>query len=255
MFYVNLLTHLKQSFARSTFKFIIIIQPILYSLLLLLMSLKSSTAFMGEYIVISAGIMTLWSSIIFSSAGDIERERFMGTLESIYSSPTDFRLIMLGKVSANVVLGMMSMIISYLFISILFNIKVQLANPMLFFLSFLLSIVSFILLSLLLASLFTLSKKARLLMNCLEYPIYILCGIVFPLDLIPVSIRWIGYILSPTWSVELLRMTMTGAISYKNVFSNLTALIVLSLLYLIAILVTYKKVDKVTRINGKLGVH
>lgn len=247
--------HRKQSFARATFRFIIVLQPFLYAFLLFMMYKDTTNSNIGEQIFISSGLMTLWSSIIFSSAGDIERERYMGTLEFIYASPSDFRMIFLGKVLGNMLLGIFSMLLSLLCVTLLFGQSVQVQHPLEFILAFILAIVSFAVISLLAGLLFTLSRNSRILMNCLEYPIYILCGIVFPISILPGGLQFLSYLLSPTWAVELLRSSMIGIEDPLIFYGKVGIMLGLTGIYLLVVLLLFNKIDVKTRIKGTLGVH
>lgn len=251
----SLNVHARQSFARATFQFVILFQPILLSFLLYMMLRGSNPVHAGEYIVVSSGLMNLWSSIIFSSAGDIDRERYMGTLECIYVSPSDFRLIFLGHVLGNLLLGLFSMILSSICVVFLFGLQVHIENPIEFLCAFTLSILSFTAISLLIGLIFTLSRSARILMNCLEYPIYILCGLVFPISVLPKALQFIAYVLSPTWAAQLLRESMAGIQNIRIFYFDLIALSILILVYFLLTIVLFKKIDRRVRIDGTLGVH
>lgn len=246
--------HLSQSFGRATFRFCVLFQPILYSFILYIMYKDSAHINYVNYVVLGSGITSLWSSLCFSSAGDIERERFMGTLENIFCAPVKFTTIVLGKVLANTLLGLSSLFISLAFIKIAFNGTFHVAHLGLFILSFILMIISFICIAMIIAPIFTLSKNARALMNCLEYPVFILCGIVFPIDLLPKWIRPISYILSPTWSTELLRQSSLGITDFSLFYKQIFILLFLCLIYLLISHRLFKKIDTLTRVKATLGV-
>ncbi|MBJ8107564.1 ABC transporter permease [Bacillus cereus group sp. N8] len=251
----SLVVHMKQSLSRPTFRFIIILQPILYSILFYFMFKNSDVSNIGEYIVIGTGILNLWSSIIFSSAGDIERERYMGTLEIIYATPSDFRIIFLGKVLGNLLLGIFSMVLSFIFVTLVFKIDITIISPLAFFVSLFFTIISFTVISLLMAFLFTLSRSSRMLMNSMEYPIYILCGIIFPISILPKYVQYISFVLSPTWGVKLLRQSMTGITNYSDFYIDLSVLLILTAIYLFLVIVLFRKIDYRTRMKGNLGAH
>jgi len=210
---------------------------------------------LGIYIIFGTAALNLWSSVIFSSASDIERERYMGTLELITSVPTDFKVIMLGKVLGNILLGLLSMVISYAVLTLLFDVAVTIKNPTLFLLAFIITIISFAAVSLLLASIFTLSRNSRALMNSLEYPVFILSGVLFPIDILPMWIKPLSYLLSPTWAVMLLRESMLGVSDYKHFILNIIYFILITMVYVLLIFVSFKRIDRKTRINATLGVH
>lgn len=246
--------HLTQTLSRSTFKFVIFFQPLIYSFLLYMMYRDSVNINIGEKIFLGSGLLTLWTSIIFSSAGDINRERYMGTMEIIYSSPTDFRVIYLGKILANLILGLFSVILSFICTKYFFQLDITLKSPVYFILAVIVTIFSFVTISILFAMVFTLSRNSNLLMNCLEYPIFILCGFTFPISLLPEKLQYISYILSPTWTVLVLREGLVGVKEPSNFFLHISYILFLSIFYLILSSFLYKKVDQYARKNGTLGV-
>lgn len=247
--------HLGQSFNRATFRFCIIFQPILYSFILYIMYKDSTHINYVNYVVLGSGIASLWSALCFSSAGDIERERYMGTLENIFCAPTRFTTIILGKILANTILGLSSLFISIIFIKISFNGNFYIAHLNLFLLSFILMIFSFICIAMVIAPIFTLSRNARALMNCMEYPIFILCGIVFPINLLPKWVRPISYILSPTWATDLLRQSSLGVTDFSLFYQKIIILLILCLVYLSISMRLFAKIDRLTRIKATLGVN
>ncbi|WP_066502269.1 ABC transporter permease [Abyssisolibacter fermentans] len=253
--WASCILQMKQSFARATFKFCIIVQPIIYGMITYLMYRNSGHDNFVSFVILGTGFMSLWSSICFSSAGDIERERYMGTLEIITSVPSDFRIIMLGKIFGNIILGLLSMFITFIFVTFTFSVKMNIIHPYIFFAVFVLTIISFIGISMLLASSFTLSRNARGLMNCLEYPIFILCGIVFPISVLPSWTAPISYILSPTWSLKILRMCVSGIKDVHAFYMYLIILIILTIIYSILAVFLFNKIDQRTRIKATLGVY
>ncbi len=245
--------HLSQSFSRATFRFCIIVQPLIYTFILYMMYRESSHTNYVNYVILGSGLTSLWSSICFSSAGDIERERYMGTLENLVSSPSKFTTIILGKVLANTFLGLTGTILSLIFTKILFNGSLYIKHEFLFLISFILMIFSFISVALLIAPIFTLSKNARALMNCLEYPIFILCGFVFPIDILPSFIKLLSYALSPTWAVKILMESSLGINDFSMFYKKIFILLFISIVYFIISKILFSKIDRRTRIEATLG--
>jgi ABC-2 type transport system permease protein len=207
-----------------------------------------------NYVILGSGLTSLWSSICFSSAGDIERERYAGTLENLFCSPSKFTTIVLGKVLANTFLGLSGMMLSLIFTGVFFGAALHVEHSILFVLTFLLMVFSFICVSLVIAPIFTLSKNARALMNCLEYPIFILCGFVFPIDVLPAFIRPLSYILPPTWAVKIIRESSLGISDYTMFYREMLILTIISIVYMLMSRVLFLKIDKHTRIKATLGV-
>ncbi|MBI9012416.1 MAG: ABC transporter permease [Clostridiales bacterium] len=243
-----------QSFGRSMFRFCIFGQPIIYGLILGMMYLNRSGEEFLIYVLFGSGIVSFWSSICFSSASDINRERFMGTLESIFVAPAGFKNIIIGKIIGNTFWGLVSMIISSTFVLIVFRKPFTIDSPLLLATAFLLMTLSFIAIALFMAGLFTLSRNTRLVMNSLEHPIFLLCGIVFPVEILPRFIQPISYLLSPTWAIKLLRLSVIGGHT-KEKFFYLVGLSILTLLYWFLGHLLFKKIDYKARVKATLGVY
>jgi ABC-2 type transport system permease protein len=197
----------------------------------------------------------MWGIIVFSSAGEIERERRMGTLESISAVPADFKLILTGKIFGNTLSGFFTMILGFIFITFVFGIPIIIKNPLLLILSLIVSMWAFVVISLFLAGIFTLSRSSRALVNSLEYPIFILCGFVFSLDVLPSLLRPLSYSLLPTWAVILLRKSIFGVSNLEEYFQPFGILLGLIIIYSILGNIFFKIIDKRTRISGTLGVY
>lgn len=252
--YSSSLLQIKQSFGRPMFRFCVFVQPILYGIITYFMFKKSGMNNFVAYSILGTGLLSLWSTICFSSVGDISRERFMGTLEVISCTPTKFEIIMLGKVLGNTLWGAVSMIISYIFITVAFRTSMIIVHPLIFIGTFIISLVSFIGISLVLASVATLSRKTGIIMNMLEFPVYILCGILFPIEILPIWTRLLSWILSPTWVVKLLKMSVLGIENYEMYFKYMVILIFITMVYFILARILFKEIDKKTRIHATLGV-
>lgn len=245
---------MKQSLARPTYKFCLAVQPIIYSIITYMMFKDSGQKNFAAFAILGTGILTLWSTICFSSAGDIERERYSGTLEAIYSTPTDFRTIILGKIIGNTLLGIAPFIISFVIIKFIFGAQVYINNIPTFLVSFLIALISFMGISILFATWFTLSRDARMLMNCIEYPVFILCGVLFPIEILPAWTRPFSYALSPTWAVKLLRMSIEGITDVKLFYSYMLILLIITICYFLSAYLLFNRIDKQTRIKASLGV-
>lgn len=245
---------MRQSFARATFQFCVVVQPMIYAIVVYMMFKNSGIENFTAYVVLGTGILSLWSSICFSSAGDIERERYMGTLEIITSAPASFKTIVFGKIVGNTILGLMSMVITSVFVVVVFGEGLTIANPVLFVVALIISLLSFMAISMLIAPCFTLSRNSRALMNCLEYPIYILCGVLFPIEVLPTWIRPLSYVLSPTWAVKILRHSSLGVTDMREFILQLIILSIIMVIYFVVALRMFDRIDRETRIKATLGV-
>lgn len=250
----SLKLQMKQTFARSMFRYVIIVSPILSGILMgLIYSGKSSSEFVS-FAIIGTATMTMWSSIAFSSAGDIERERYMGALQQIFNTPPNFYNIMLGKILGNTILGFLSMIFSFLFMSIVFQVPLKIESPIIFFAIFLIGIISYMIVAQMLSGLLALSRKTRVFMNSIGNIIYILTGSVFPIFILPKGVQMISYLLTPTYVIHLMRLCIKGDIFTFEFNIYFLGLIITTLIYLILSIKFYKIIEIKVRAEGTLEV-
>lgn len=250
----TMILQIKQSFARPMFRFCLIANPILNTILLYEMFRESGATNYMAYVTLGAGLMGLWGCICFSSAGDINRERFSGTLALIFTAPAGFPTIILGKIIGNTIMSLLTMIISLMASVIFFRIQLQLADPLFFLIALFAAILSFIVISSVIACILTLSRKTELYMNCIEIPIILLCGFAFPVSVLPFGIRIVSYTLAPTYAVELMRMAVWGITDKAEFFEKLLVLMILTLIYAVISVFLYKKIDRSVRIAATLEV-
>lgn len=252
--YRSCLLQMKQSFSRTMFKFCILAYPLLYGWTLYLIFMGQSNAQMVGYVLLGTALSTMWGSISFSSAGDIDRERFMGALPVIFCAPAPFSTIMLGKVVGNTLLGLASMALSFAFILACFPVSLHVAHPGAFLLVLGLGLASFAGIAMVLSALLAMSRSTRVFMNCLDFPMLILCGVAFPIDLLPTWTRPLSFALSPTYVLKLARMAIAGITDPGAFWLLFAGLCALTALYCAAYQALYRILDVRARITASLEV-
>ena len=244
----------KTSIGRPMFRFCVISQPILFGLILGMIYLEKSNIDFTLFTVFGSGLSTFWSSICFSSASDIHRERWYGTLETIYSAPVGFKWIVLGKIIGNSLWGVFSIGLSFSVVVLLFQRQIIIGNVSLLLIGLFLMTISLIAIGYLFAALFTLSRNARIMMNFMEYPVYILCGILFPLEQLPLLIRSFAYVLSPTWAVKIIHLAVSGN-SFFSAINYIVGLVVITIIYGVLAVYFFEKIDVKCRVEATLEVY
>lgn len=249
----SIIVQIKQAITRPMFRFCVLINPIISGFLLGMIYKNKSVEDFMIYAFIGAGIGVFWGSICFSSASDIDREKWMGTLPVIFVSPVGFENIIIGKILGNTIWGIFSVFLNMVTVYIFFDIPIKFSNFNFFVLIFILMILSMIALGFMLCGLFTLSRKVRLFMNLIEYPIIILTGMVFPISIFPNFIQIISHILSPTWAMKGFRLAVLGGTKEEMIFVALGLLVVTIIYFSISIL-SFRKITEKCVINGTLEV-
>lgn len=245
---------MKNSFIRPMYRFCLIANPIVNTILLYEMFRNSSEDNFATYVILGSGLMGLWSCICFSSAGDINRERYSGTLSLIFVTPAKFNTIILGKVLGNTLLSLLTLVISFLTAKVVYHVNIYFKSPGYLLLSLIATILCFVTISICIAYLLTLSRKTTLYMNCIEIPIILVCGFVFPVEILPHWVLPISYIFSPTWAVKLIRMSIAGVTEPTEYFKILGILIGITGVYLVLMKALYHTIGRQVRIKATLEV-
>lgn len=246
----SMIVQMKQTFSRNMFKFTLFVRPFLTTIVLGEMYRYSTYDNFISYVVLGAGLWNLWSCIAFSSAGDIHRERYSNTLSIIFSTPTDFRLILLGKVFGNTLLSLGSFFLSIFFAMAIYRNPIYVRSWTLLVVAFSLTILAFVIISIFIAYLLTLSRKTTIYMNCLEIPFAIVFGFVFPIEVLPRGVQLISYLFPPTWAVRLLRMSVIE--TTYGFWGNFVPLVISMIAFLFLTGWLYRIIFKQTKIMGTL---
>lgn len=249
----TMVLQMKQSFARPMFRFCLICNPIVNTIFLYEMFLQKGTDAFMNYVVLGAGLMGIWSCICFSSVGDINRERYSGTLPLIYVAPGGFGLIIFGKVLGNTVMSMLTFVISYVTAGVISGHWMMIPNIGYFVFSMLLTIICFLVVSMCFAYIMMLSRKTELYMNLIEIPLVFICGFTFPTEVLPMWAQNISNALAPTWAVRMLRMSV-GQFETEIYFQYMGILALELLIMIVFTIGLYHWMDKRIRIRATLEV-
>jgi ABC-2 type transport system permease protein len=210
----------------------ILVQPLIIAILAMWM-LKDKGADAAVFVVVGSGMTGLWSSLLFVSGNSINDERWEGTLESLIAVPTPLDIIIFGKNLANVIQSLLSMIASYIFVALLFHYPIHLANPLLFFISLIFTVIAFISFGLIIAPIFLVSPGVQRFQNAMEFPVYILSGFLFPIALLPGWTTPVSYLLPTYWAAQALHGASEGTASPQQIFFYWGMLVVFSIVYLV----------------------
>ena len=244
---------MKQSFARPMFRFCLICNPIVNTIFLYEMFLNKGMDAFLNHVVLGAGLMGIWGCICFSSVGDINRERWSGTLPIIYVAPGGFGLIIFGKVLGNTIMSLLTFVLSYVTAGVISGQWLKIVHIGYFLLSLLLMILCFVVVSLCFAYIMMLSRKTELYMNLIEIPLVFICGFTFPVEILPGWAQSVSNVLAPTWAVKLLRMSV-GAVD-TAVYMEYAGVLLLELVMLVLFTIgLFNWMNKRIRIRATLEV-
>jgi ABC-2 type transport system permease protein len=244
---------IRMQFSDGFILFAIVFQPMIIAILALFM-LQDKGGDFAMFVVVGSGLTGLWSSLLFVSGNSINVERWTGTLESLVGVPTPFDVIVFGKNLANVFQSLLSMVTSYGLAAFLFGYSLSLTQPLLFFITLLLSMFAFICFGLTIAPLFVLYRSIQQWQNAMEFPVYIMCGFLFPIALLPGWTTPVSYLLPPYWAALALHGTSTAVMPLDQILFCWAMMAVFSIVDLFIASQLFKVMLYKARVDATLDV-
>lgn len=197
--------------ARSNFFILIsLLQPVIFASIAFFMFQAGEREGTLLYAALGAALMGLWSSTLFGSGGMIQWERYQGTLESLLVAPRPYVLTVTGAALGTSTMGLYSLVATLVWGRVVFQIPFHLEHPVLFFVAIPVTIIGLGMLGLVLASTFVLYRHANALSNLLEYPVWLITGLLVPVSFLPGWVAPIGWVLAPTWGIKAIRGSALG---------------------------------------------
>jgi len=207
------------------------------------------------YAVLGGGVLGMWGNTLYSSGWSINYDRMNGTIEPLLISPTPIIQVVAGRAIWNSLIGLANALIVFLIAEIAFDVQVSISDPLLFFIALVLTLLSLSAIGLMFSAFFVLTRSSTVLMQTLEFPIYIASGAMVPLSVMPGWITPFSYILGPSWGVDALRLS--GLPGYHTLgFDYLGDILIMCALtfgYLLLSLVLFRSLERKARIYGTLG--
>jgi ABC-2 type transport system permease protein len=192
-----------------------------------------------------------------------DREHYK-TLKYIYLTPLHFPTYLMGRGVAKFLVASISVAVT-LIVGILFldlQIVLTAVNWPLFIASLVIGICMLAILGLILASVMLLvAHHAFGVGDAVAGALYLLSGAIFPLEVLPPFLRWIGYLLPITYWLELIRRSLVGTVAgafptFQSLSDSqlLGILLGLTVVFSVVSAVTYKRCEHIARERGLIDV-
>jgi ABC-2 type transport system permease protein len=162
------------------------------------------------YASLGAAVMGVWTTTSVSASSALQRARWHGVLELLVATPVHFSLVLLPVTIATAGIGIYCMAATILWGRFLFGIDLPMEHPFLFALAVPTTIVTVGMLGFLMAVMFVRYRTAWAIGAVTEYPVWLVCGFLVPISLLPDWVRPISWLLAPTWGMNAVREASTG---------------------------------------------
>jgi ABC-2 type transport system permease protein len=227
-----------------------VLQPIIFATLAYLMFRAGAREGTLLYVALGAGVMGIWSSTLFGSGGAIQWQRWQGTLEYLIAVPPPLLLVIVPLTLATATIGIYSLTATLLWGKLFFDVPLNVSDPIAFVIALPVTVLGLGLLGLVLASTFIMYRNANALSNLLEYPVWLITGLLVSLSLLPGWVGPISWVLAPTWGVNALREAAIAG----SPWAEIGMCLVLSAVYLVIGHFTLRHFERLARERATLSL-
>lgn len=211
-------------------------------------SVTTATTMITPYVVESKGIvpgepnyfqfvapgiiaMVVMMALMTGLPHAISYEKDIGTLDGMLAAPINRLSIILGKVMAQTIRGMIQGFIILILAVVLFGVTIE-GNILLVFFLILLTVFSFVGLGILITSFTENEETATMVMMTLMFPMMFLSGVFFPLQQMPWYMQGIAKFLPLTYATTALRKVVVLGADIPAVWSEVVILVAFGIVLL-----------------------
>jgi ABC-2 type transport system permease protein len=149
------------------------------------------------YASLGSAVAGIFSMIAIDATGAIQRQRFWGTLELLVGAPVNFAAILLPMTIAIASVGIYCLATTLVWGRLVYGIPLPLEHPLAFVLAIPTTLVSVGVLGFALCMLLVRFRWAGQIGNSLEYPVWLVSGLLFPIAVLPALLH--GALGGPAW--------------------------------------------------------
>jgi len=192
-----------------------------------------------------------------------DREHYK-TLKYMYVAPINIPMYLFGRGVAKFVVGSISVFITIVFGLLFLHLRIELSaiNWPLFFLALTIGVIMLAMMGLILAGVTLLiAHHVWFLGEAVAGALYLFSGAIFPLEVLPPAIRWIGYIIPITYWLELIRRSLVGEVAeafptLQGLSSQqiLGILVALTIIFTILAVVVFRWAEKRAKERGLIDM-
>ena len=216
-----------------------IIQPISITKIPLITGVSSSFQFLAPGFM----ALTVITGSLQGVASAISREREQGTMDGLLASPIPHVSIILGKVAAQTVRGLIQGFLILGLSMLLFGVQIY-GSPIIMFIVMVLGTASFVGVGIIMTAVAPDQETAQMMTMLLQFPMMFISGILFPIDQLPGWLQYIGKALPLYYAADALRKVIILNASLAAIMPDVLILIVYTFLTMTAAIPLFEKAMK-----------
>jgi ABC-2 type transport system permease protein len=202
-----------------------IMQPISVTKIPLITGVSSSFQFLAPGFM----ALTVITGSLQGVATAISREKEQGTMDGLLVAPIPHRSIILGKVAAQTVRGLIQGFLILGLSMVLFGVQIY-GSPIIMLIVMVLGTASFVGVGIIMTAIAPDQETAQMMTLILQFPMMFISGILFPIDQLPARLQYIGKALPLYYAADALRKVIILNASLAAIMPDVIILIVYTFL-------------------------
>ncbi len=213
-----------------------IMQPISVTSIPLINGVSSSFQFLAPGFM----ALTVITGSLQGVATAISREKEQGTMDGLLVAPIPHTSIILGKVAAQTVRGLIQGFLILGLSMLLFGVQIY-GSPVIMFIVLLLGTASFVGVGIIMTAVAPDQETAQMMTLILQFPMMFISGILFPIDQLPQWLQYIGKALPLYYAADALRKVIILNASLAAITPDVLILIAYTILTMTAAIPLFER--------------
>lgn len=163
------------------------------------------------YALVAAVLMGMGQMSFFVGSEILANERREQILENLIVAPSGYFVPLLSRVTALTVLGSAGFAIAWVVARIVFGVSVRVHHPWVLLMALLATVFAAAATAVGLCALFCFGRTTRTYQNAISGPLYLLSGVLVPVDYLPEVVQPLSRVIFLYWSAGLLRDSLQPA--------------------------------------------
>jgi ABC-2 type transport system permease protein len=206
-----------------------------------------------SFIAIGTAFTGLALSLMWGTGLALRREQNVGTLETLMTTPMKRETLVWGSTLHNIQHGGLGVILQLGASILLFGVSLNIWGilPALGFI--LLSIVAIQGLVFTIVCIVLVAKQGWMIIEFLSSTLFLVAPMTYPIAVLPPVLQYVSVVSPLTWSVEGFRGFLMEGLAYSGLYTALTALIILDIVFILFGTLMFRVTEKYVRSRGALA--